>query len=54
MNTSIPYEYVYQGTLDLNSPTYTKRKADDELHEALKAGEFCYVFNARKMGKSSV
>ena len=54
MDTPIPYEYVYQGTLDVNSPTYTKRKADDELHEALKAGEFCYVFNARKMGKSSV
>ena len=54
MDTPIPYEYVYAGTLNINSPTYTKRKADDELYEALKAGKFCYVFNSRKTGKSSL
>ncbi|WP_414589151.1 AAA-like domain-containing protein, partial [Scytonema sp. PCC 10023] len=54
MDTQIPYEYVYSATLDINSPTYTKRKADTELYEALKAGRFCYVFNSRKTGKSSL
>ncbi|RUT04394.1 hypothetical protein DSM106972_046220 [Dulcicalothrix desertica PCC 7102] len=54
MNIQIPYEYIYSGTLSLDSPTYTKRKADTELYESLKAGKFCYVFNSRKTGKSSL
>jgi hypothetical protein len=54
MNAPKPYEYVYSGTLDLDSPTYTIRKADTELYETLKAGKFCYVFNSRKTGKSSL
>ncbi|BAZ10848.1 GAF domain-containing protein [Calothrix sp. NIES-4071] len=52
MNTHISYEYIYSGTLNIDSPTYTKRKADTELYESLKAGKFCYVFNSRKTGKS--
>ncbi|BAZ16758.1 WD-40 repeat protein [Calothrix sp. NIES-4071] len=54
MNTQIPYEYIYSGTLNIDSPTYTKRKADTQLYENLKAGKFCYVFNSRKTGKSSL
>lgn len=54
MNALIPYEYIYSGTLSIDSPTYTKRKADTELYESLKAGKFCYVFNSRKTGKSSL
>jgi len=47
-------EYQCGGTLELDSPTYTIRKADDELYRGLKAGNFCYVFNARQTGKSSL
>lgn len=46
--------YEYSGTLQEGSPTYVKRKADDELYAELEAGQFCYVFNASKAGKSSL
>jgi adenylate cyclase len=48
------YEYQVGGSLKLNSPSYVTRRADIELYEAIVAGEFCYVFNARQMGKSSL
>ncbi|GFE69914.1 AAA-like domain-containing protein [Chroococcus sp. FPU101] len=48
------YEYRIGGSLNHNHPTYVERKADKDLLEALKAGEFCYVFNCRQMGKSSL
>lgn len=31
-----------------------KRHCDDELYDALQKGEFCYIFNARQTGKSSL
>ena len=46
--------YKLGGSLSWNHPTYIKRKADDQLYEQLKQGNFCYVFNARQMGKSSL
>ncbi|MGD1809644.1 AAA-like domain-containing protein [Dapis sp. BLCC M126] len=48
--------YIYQvgGSLNTNSPTYVIRKADTEIYQALKRGEFCYVLNCRQMGKSSL
>ncbi|OLP19102.1 hypothetical protein BST81_07795 [Leptolyngbya sp. 'hensonii'] len=49
-----PYSYQFGGALPLESPTYVRRKADDEFYQALKAGEFCYVLNSRQMGKSSL
>ena len=49
-------EITYQigGSLNTDALTYVKRKADDEIYQSLKNGEFCYVLNSRQMGKSSL
>ena len=46
--------YKVGGNLAENHPTYVVRKQDKELYEKLLDGEYCYVFNARQMGKSSL
>ena len=46
--------YQYGGQLKPNMPSYVKRGADDRLYELLKQNHFCYVFNCRQMGKSSL
>lgn len=56
INPASPSDFVYQvgGSVPPRSQAYVQRQADDYLLQALLAGEFCYVFNARQMGKSSL
>ena len=46
--------FVAGGTLTADAPSYVERKADRELQEALRAGEYCYVLDSRQVGKSSL
>ncbi|MGB8703302.1 MAG: hypothetical protein WCD18_28125, partial [Thermosynechococcaceae cyanobacterium] len=48
------YEYQVGGSLRVSAPSYIGRQTDEELYQALRAGEFCCVFNSRQMGKSSL
>lgn len=48
------YQYQIGGSLPFDAPTYITRKADEELYQSLKNNEFCYIFNARHTGKSSL
>jgi|GEM_PF-1088133 len=46
--------FVTGGTMKPDAPSYVHRVADDELYNALLAGEYCSVLTTRQMGKSSL
>ncbi len=48
------FEYWVGGSLPLEARSYVRRQADEDFYEGLKRGDFCYVLNARQMGKSSL
>ncbi|WP_082209742.1 AAA-like domain-containing protein [Fischerella sp. PCC 9605] len=48
------YFYKVGGCLRTGDSNYVLRSADLEVYRVLKAGQYCYVFNSRQMGKSSL
>jgi hypothetical protein len=46
--------FVTGGTLRGDAASYVRRQPDEALFASLLAGEFCYVLDARQMGKSSL
>ena len=46
--------YQVGGSLPANAPSYIKRDADEQLYNYLIEGKYCYVLNARQVGKSSL
>ncbi len=53
-NTASQSPFQVGGSLPSDAVTYVKRQADELLYQAVQRGDFCYVFNARQMGKSSL
>jgi len=47
-------EYRLGGTLHSDENSYIKRQADEDLYNALKAGNYCIISAPRQMGKSSL
>jgi len=48
------YRYQVGDSLVGDALSSVARQVDIDFLQALKSGEFCYVFNARHMGKSSL
>jgi len=46
--------YQVGGSLPADSKSYIIREADERLYRYLKEGKYCYVLNARQVGKSSL
>lgn len=46
--------YFVGGTVPNDAQSYVTRKADEDLLEGMREGQFCYVLTSRQMGKSSL
>ena len=46
--------YTVGGTVQAGGGIYIKRKADDELLELCRRGEFAFILSSRQVGKSSL
>jgi len=52
--SSLNYQYQAGGSLAIDNAAYVERQADRDLRDRLREGEYCFVFNSRQMGKSSL
>lgn len=52
----VSHDFAYQvgGSIPIDNQSYIERQADRDLYDRLKAREYCFVFNSRQMGKSSL
>jgi WD40 repeat protein len=48
------FSYKVGGSLTEDAPSYVVRQADSDLYNELVVGNFCYIFNSRQMGKTSL
>ena len=53
-SSAVPLQFQVGGSLPAEFAGYGERQADRELLEHLRAGQYCFVFNCRQMGKSSL
>ncbi len=48
------FNYQVGGSLPADAPSYIDRQCDRDYYDLLKERKYCYVFNCRQMGKSSL
>ena len=54
MTSAKSFNYQVGGSLPADAPSYVERQCEHEYYELLKQNKYCYVFNCRQMGKSSL
>jgi WD40 repeat protein len=54
MTSASSFNYQVGGSLPADAPSYVERQCDRDYYNLLKERKYCYVFNCRQMGKSSL